>query len=625
MDIDRINAAPCAQRGLIGQAGRGDGRCVCAVAQINLDHFDGDVMDCNGLGPVHKVKASDRHHAFKVRGINQANRTGGCIRVIAAIDQQGVTAAVGRHRRTRCENIESVDRDNRVNRCQRPRSISDTDRIIPEPRIDLQRNICALNRNVIRATCRVQHNVVGADMRHANGRGTGDGQRIIVDNDHVAIVRPVKAHSRCTRPGVIDDHIKTRPFGRVDAVRLGRSGRLCIQCRGAIKGGHGNNVAIDPNGPIQIVDHHAVGRIRSAGQGDIFKDTVQVFEGRAVPDIALRARDSADHKAVFEQAEVIARKAFDQRITGIIRAAVKEGVKALAACDRVIVRAAINPVVKGRTDNRIAAVIAIQLKCDGVLREPLGIYGVTGCASVNDQPVTGGTAEIVQHDRDRGIRPVPLYVDLDVACIHGVLQQRKGVYAGGAVDDDGVRVVVCGPFARPRTVGWRVTETRTLDRQIVFDDQAVDTLARDIVDDDRIIAAKQLNLNRARATADIHAARIVAVTDHDRSFAEAGSVSTRRTGHKYGILGARPVDRQNAGSCQRTEDQVGTRATIDRIRAFAAINFVCAGPAVDGVATRTAKHDVIARARQDCRGTRPQLLDKVIPAACVDIDRIGAA
>jgi len=36
-----------------------------------------------------------------------------------------------------------------------------------------------------------------------------------------------------------------------------------------------------------------------------------------------------------------------------------------------MVRAAINPVVKGRTDNRIAAVIAIQLKRDGFCVSPL--------------------------------------------------------------------------------------------------------------------------------------------------------------------------------------------------------------------------------------------------------------
>jgi len=76
----------------IGQPVRGDVPLVAPSAQINLDHFDGEmVMDLQRLGSVHKVKAVTDIMLQGSAGINQANVSRRCIRVIAAIDSSRVS------------------------------------------------------------------------------------------------------------------------------------------------------------------------------------------------------------------------------------------------------------------------------------------------------------------------------------------------------------------------------------------------------------------------------------------------------------------------------------------------------------------------------------------------------
>jgi len=234
-----------------------------------------------------------------------------------------------------------------------------------------------------------------------------------------------------------------------------------------------------------------------------------------------------------------------------------------------------------------------------------------------------GTAEkFVQHDRDRGIHPVPLYVDLDVACIHGVLQQRKGVYARCLIDDDGVALCSVVPFRATRGRLARHGNPGPSTAKIASMIRRVDTLPEESIghDDDRIIAAKQLNLTVARATR-ISTRSIVAVADHDRSFAEAAvSARAERFTIRYSRCPSRWTVRMPEAANVRKISRLPLQPSID-IRAFAAINFVWRGPPLMvSLPHRQTRCHLPAPAR-DCRGTAPSCWISH-PAACVDIDRI---
>jgi len=170
---------------------------------------------------------------------------------------------------------------------------------------------------------------------------------------------------------------------------------------------------------------------------------------------------------------------------------------------------------------------------------------------------------------------------------------------------------VCGSLSRDPTVGCGVHGNPDPRPPDLFVDQRLTPWPRYRRRLDRNQCRQAAEPNRP-CTADIPRRAYCAVADSRPILCEAGSCQhapNRST--NYGILGARPVDRQNAGSANVTED---FRSSPVHHRSYPKPSppsiSSAPGPAVACVATRTAKHDVHCRARQDCRGTRPQLLDK---------------
>ena len=115
---------------------------------------------------------------------------------------------------------------------------------------------------------------------------------------------------------------------------------------------------------------------------------------------------------------------------------------------------------------------------------------------------------------------VPDRIDLHVRCVNGVLRQGEDIVQRSAVDDHGISIVIRCAFAGCGSADV----SGAFNGQVIFDDQAVHALARNIVDDDGVISAQQLDLHGADATLNGGTAGVVSVTDDNRPFGQPRGV-----------------------------------------------------------------------------------------------------
>jgi len=107
------------------------------------------------------------------------------------------------------------------------------------------------------------------------------------------------------------------------------------------------------------------------------------------------------------------------------------------------------------------------------------------------------------------------------------LRQGEDIVQRSAVDDHGIGIAVRRAFAGCR----RAHVARAFNGQIIFDDQTVHALTGNIVYDNGVISAQQLDLHGADAALDSGTAGVVGVTDDNRTFRQPGGVGPGRTRH----------------------------------------------------------------------------------------------
>ena len=180
------------QRGLVSQTGRDDRGNVIAIAQVDLDIFNRDIGDPGGR----QGKSVDGYTTLKLRQIDQTDGPVQRTAVITAINQQRVAATVDRCA-ARAEDIERVDVNQGVDLGKRT-VVADCNGVVTQTGPDIQRDISALNRDHIAAASSVEFNPIRTNMGDGCNGCAGYNELIIIDDDHITIVRALKAYGRRT-------------------------------------------------------------------------------------------------------------------------------------------------------------------------------------------------------------------------------------------------------------------------------------------------------------------------------------------------------------------------------------------------------------------------------------------